>query len=113
MARKEIRMEELMEVLYQSHRGRNISQIKRSLEHSSFLPAIARSIVLTNPSGAFGNNTLMQPKNNPNTSGDAIMKAWEDKNKSQDRSMQKWSNAMRGYEPTFDPVTGQRYTAPL
>jgi hypothetical protein len=32
MARKEIRMEELMEVLYQSHRGRNISQIKRSLE---------------------------------------------------------------------------------
>jgi Mu transposase, C-terminal domain len=32
MARKEIRMEELMEVLYQSHRGRNISQIKRSLQ---------------------------------------------------------------------------------
>ena len=32
MARKEIRLEELMEVLYQSHRGRNISQIKRSLQ---------------------------------------------------------------------------------
>jgi transposase len=31
MARKEIRMEELMEVLYQWHKGRNISQIKRSL----------------------------------------------------------------------------------
>lgn len=31
MARKEIRMEELMEVLYQTHKGRNISQIKRSL----------------------------------------------------------------------------------
>lgn len=31
MARKEIRMEELIEVLYQSHKGRNISQIKRSL----------------------------------------------------------------------------------
>ena len=31
MARKEIRMEELMEVLYQTHQGRNITQIKRSL----------------------------------------------------------------------------------
>lgn len=31
MARKEIRMEELMEVLYQWHKGRNISQIKRAL----------------------------------------------------------------------------------
>jgi transposase len=31
MARKEIRMEELIEVLYQWHKGRNISQIKRSL----------------------------------------------------------------------------------
>ena len=30
MARKEVRMEELVEVLYQWHRGRNISQIKRS-----------------------------------------------------------------------------------
>jgi len=31
MARKEIRMEELVEVLYQWHKGRNISQIKQSL----------------------------------------------------------------------------------
>ena len=31
MARKEVRMEELVEVLYQWHKGRNISQIKRSL----------------------------------------------------------------------------------
>jgi hypothetical protein len=31
MARKEIRMEELVEVLYQWHKGRNISQIKHSL----------------------------------------------------------------------------------
>ena len=31
MARKEIRMEELVEVLYQWHKGRNISQIKRSV----------------------------------------------------------------------------------
>lgn len=31
MARKEIWVEELVEVLYQWHRGRNIKQIKRSL----------------------------------------------------------------------------------
>jgi len=31
MARKEVRMEELVEVLYQWHKGRNISQIKHSL----------------------------------------------------------------------------------
>jgi transposase len=31
MARKEIRMEELVEVLYQCHSGRNITQIKRAL----------------------------------------------------------------------------------
>lgn len=31
MARKDIRMEELIEVLYQWHKGRNITQIKRSL----------------------------------------------------------------------------------
>jgi len=31
MARKEIRMEELVEVVYQWHKGRNISQIKRAV----------------------------------------------------------------------------------
>ncbi|MBM4144957.1 MAG: integrase, partial [Nitrospira sp.] len=31
MARKEITVEELVEVLYQWHQGRNIRQIKRSL----------------------------------------------------------------------------------
>ncbi len=31
MARKEIRMEELVEVVYQWHKRRNISQIKRAV----------------------------------------------------------------------------------
>ena len=31
MARKEIKLEELVEVLYQWHMGSNITQIKRSL----------------------------------------------------------------------------------
>jgi hypothetical protein len=77
----------------------------------SFMPTIAKSIVLTNANEAFGNNTLVRPKNNPNTAHDSIIEAGENKNKSQDKSMQKWSNAMRGSEPTYDPTTGQRYTS--
>ncbi len=77
----------------------------------SFMPTITKSIVLTNANEAFGNNTLVRPKNNPNTAHDSIIEAGENKNKSQDKSMQKWSNAMRGSEPTYDPTTGQRYTS--
>jgi hypothetical protein len=77
----------------------------------SFMPTIAKSIVLTNANDAFGNNTLVRPKNNPNTAHDSIIEAGQNKSKSQDKSMQKWSNAMRGSEPTYDPTTGQRYAS--
>jgi hypothetical protein len=77
----------------------------------SFMPMIAKSIVLTNANSAFGNNTLVRPKNNPNTAHDSIVQAGLNKNKSQDRYMQKWSNAMRGNQPTYDPATGQRYSS--
>ena len=77
----------------------------------SFMPAIAKSIVLTNANTAFGNNALISPKNNPNTAHDSIVKAGQYRNKAQDKSMQKWSNSMRGNEPTVDPVTGQRYSS--
>ncbi len=52
MARKDIRMEELIEVLYQWHKGRNITQFKRSpglaLEYAirqtpTFVPCSLRS----------------------------------------------------------------------
>ena len=87
---------------------------KATLQQSkSVLDTISQSIILTNPNEAFGNDRLVHPKNNPNTAGDTIIKSGENKNKSQDRSMQKWSNTMRGNEPTYDPATGQRYSAPL
>ena len=75
------------------------------------LSAISKSIVLTNAATAFGNNTIISPKNNPNTAHDSIVQAGQNKNKSGDRSMQKWANAMRGNEPTYDPATGQRYNS--
>ena len=78
----------------------------------SWLEPIAASIKLINSTEAFGNNQLISPRNNPNTSADTIAQSWKDKNKSQDKSMQKWSNATRGSEPTFDPSTGTRYSAP-
>lgn len=82
-------------------------------QSKAWLAPIAESIIMTNPSQAFGNDQLIHPKNNPNTTGDAIMQSWENKNQSQDRSMQNWSRAMRGNEPTFDPETGTRYSTPL
>lgn len=82
-------------------------------QSKSWLDPIAESIILTNPNQAFGNDQLIHPRNNPNTSGDTIMQTWENKNRSRDRSMQNWSNAMRGHEPTFDPATGTRYSSPL
>ncbi len=75
------------------------------------LSAISKSIVLTNASTAFGNNTIISPKNNPNTGHDSIVKAGQNKNQSGDRSMQNWANAMRGNQPTYDPATGQRYSS--
>jgi hypothetical protein len=77
----------------------------------SFLPVIAKSIVLTNGNSAFGNNTIKNPKNNPNTAHDSIIAAGQYKNKAQDRSNQNWSNSMRGSQPTYDPATGQTYTS--
>jgi len=78
-------------------------------EGQAFLPQVAKSIVITNTSEFAGNNTIIHPKNNPNITGDMIMKTWENKNKSQDEAMRKDTNARRGYEPAYDPQTGQRY----
>ena len=94
----------------------SFQQSKNSLE------PIAKSIILTNPNEAFGNNQLIHPsagssaglaKNNPNTTGDTIMKTWENKNKSWDESMRKDTNVRRGYEPAYDPSTGQQYNPSL
>lgn len=86
------------------------------------LEAIAKSIILTNPNEAFGNNQLVHPstgssagltRNNPNTTGDMIMKTWENKNKAYDESMRNDTNVRRGYEPAYDPSTGQQYNPNL
>ena len=78
-------------------------------EGQAFLPQIAKSITITNTTEFAGNNTIIHPKNNPNTTGDMLMKTWENKNKSFDEAMRKDTNARRGYEPAYDPQTGQRY----
>jgi hypothetical protein len=78
----------------------------------SWLAPIAASIKMINSAEAFGNNQLISPRNNPNTSADGIMQSWKDKNKLQDKSMLNWSNTMRGSQSTFDPSTGTRYSTP-
>ena len=91
-------------------------------QSNNSLEPIAKSIILTNPNEAFGNNQLIHPstsssaglaKNNPNTTGDTIMKSWESKNKSWDESMRKDTNVRRGYEPAYGPSTGQQYNPSL
>jgi hypothetical protein len=83
------------------------------LQSRSWLASIAESIILTDPNQAFGNSQLVHPRNNPNTSGDAIIQTWEDSNRSRDDAMQDWADTMRGHEPTFDPTTGTSYSSPL
>jgi len=78
-------------------------------EGQTFLPQIAKSITITNTTEFAGNNTIIHPKNNPNLAGDMIMKTWENKNESFDEAMGKDTNARRGHEPAYDPLTGQRY----
>ena len=84
-----------------------LQKVRATLDH------IASSIVLTDPNRAFGNNTLIQPKNNPNTAGDIIVESYNNKTKSNARSMQKWSDMTRGSEQTFDPATGKTYQTPF
>ena len=72
----------------------------------SFMPQIAKSIILTNAAEASGNNTLIRPKNNP-LDNSATIKSWEYKQKSHDEVMGKDANARRGTIDLYDSSTGK------
>ena len=76
----------------------------------SFLPQIAKSIVLTNAAEANGNNTLVRPKNNP-LDNSAIMGAYENRQKGVDNAMRNDANARRGTIDLYDSSTGERINA--
>ena len=78
----------------------------------SFMPVIAKNIILTNGSGAFGNNTIVQPKNNP-LDNSGIIKSGQYRDGVREHASEAWREGMMGTEPTIDPKTGKTRNTPL
>jgi hypothetical protein len=76
----------------------------------SFMPIIAKSIVLTNAAGANGNDTIIRPKNNP-LDNTATIKSWENRQRGVDEAMRNDANARRGTVDLYDPSTGETLNA--
>jgi hypothetical protein len=76
------------------------------------LSTIARSIVLTNPTEASGNNTLVRPKNNP-LDNSGLIKSGQMRDRVREHASEAWREGMMGTEPTIDPKTGQVRNTPL
>ena len=83
---------------------------KNFQEARSFMPQIARSIVLTNAAEASGNNTLIRPKNNP-LDNSAVIQAGQNRQKAVDEAMRKDANTRRGTVDLYDPSTGEKLNA--
>ncbi len=81
-------------------------------EAHSFMSQIAESIVITNVSGFAGNNTIIQPRNNP-LHNEGLMESGKLKDKVREHSSEGWREGMMGTEPTIDPKTGKTYNSPL
>jgi hypothetical protein len=78
----------------------------------SFMPRIAKSIVLTNAAEASGNNTLIRPKNNP-LDNSGLIQAGKNRDRVREHASEGWREGMMGTEPTIDPKTGKQYNTPL
>ncbi len=78
----------------------------------SALATITNSIVLTNGSEAFGNNTIIQPKNNP-LDNSGIIKSGQHRDSVREHASEGWREGMMGTEPTIDPKTGKTRDTPL
>lgn len=78
----------------------------------TWLPAIALSIVVTNPRQVAGQDRVMLPRNNP-LDNSGLIESWRRKGLSEDRISQARQEATMGYERMQDPQTGQHYNVPL
>jgi len=77
------------------------------------LQKLALSIKPTGGAAIAGSNTIMMGRNNPNTSGDTIMKSWNYRNNVMDHISQGWEEANLGITRQKDPLTGTVYDMPL
>jgi hypothetical protein len=76
----------------------------------SFMPQIAKSIVLTNAAEANGNNTLLQPKNRPLDNSQQI-KSWEKKERIEAETQHQRQNTITDRVDLYDPNTGETLNA--
>lgn len=78
----------------------------------SFMPVIAKSIVLTNGTGFAGNDTIVRPKNNP-LDNSGLIRSGQKRDAAREHASEAWREGMMGTEPTVDPKTGTRRDTPL
>lgn len=77
----------------------------------TWLPAVAHSIVVTNPRQVAGADRVMLPRNNP-LDNSGLIESWRQKGLSEDRISQARQEATMGYERVSDPQTGRHYNMP-
>ncbi len=76
-----------------------------------FLQGLADRIEITNAAQVAGQDTLIRPRNNPNTALDGIIASGEYKNRSGDYTSQRQSEATLGYE-TMQDSRGYQHDMP-
>lgn len=77
-----------------------------------FLPAVARSIAITNPRQVAGNDQLIPARNRP-LDNSGLLESWRQKGLSEDRISKARREGTSGYERVKDPSTGHVYEMPL
>ncbi|MFC5300007.1 hypothetical protein [Azospira restricta] len=77
----------------------------------TWLPAVAHSIVVTNPRQVAGADRVMLPRNNP-LDNSGLIESWRQKGLSEDRISQARQEATMGYERMHDSQTGRNYNMP-
>lgn len=77
----------------------------------TWLPAVAQSIVVTDPQRVAGADRVLLPRNNP-LDNSGLIESWRRRGLSEDRISQARREATMGYERMVDPQTGRHFDMP-
>ena len=86
--------------------------VDRWEQEKLWLPAVAQSVVITNPRQVAMQDQVMLPRNNP-LDNSGLLESWRQKGLSEDRISRAQREGTMGYERLEDPTTGQKYELPL
>lgn len=81
-------------------------------QERTWLPAVAQSIVVTNPRQVAGQDKVVLPRNNP-LDNSGLIESWRQKGLSEDRISQARREGTMGYTRLEDASTGRKYNMPL